>query len=173
MPRSMAKAAIAKNTTMHSATMAIVMPFSGSRRLLLMALLTSFWLAIEFVGFKELLGKLLQSGNGVGRRDLACGHQDHELVVGLIQVLALEECPKDGNVTQAGNLGAGIGETVVHQSGDHEALAIFDLEFGLGAPGAERRYHKAGDGEAVGKVERADLGIHPQMDVAVRHDDRS
>ncbi len=100
-------------------------------------LLTPFWLAIEFAWFEELLREFLQGRDRIGRGDPLRRHQHHQLVIRLVKVLALEECPQDGNVSEARDLGAVVGEAVVHQSRDHKALSVFDFKFGFCTAGAK------------------------------------
>ena len=42
-----------------------------------------------------------------------------------------EKISQDRDVAQAGNFVPNIGDAIVDQSGDDEALSIFQLEFGL------------------------------------------
>ena len=84
-------------------------------------------------------------------------------------LLGLEQLAQNRNVAEARHLGEGLGDLVVQQAGDDEALAAFEFDFGLDLAALVR----AGNGDAhdvtaVGVIERADLRRHLHADGAAR-----
>ena len=88
------------------------------------------------------------------------------------KLLLLEEITQDRNVAQARNLVLNVGDAIVHQARDHEALSILQFEFGLGLARAERRYGKSGNSQSIGEIESAHFRRDVQMNVSVGHDHR-
>src|ERR1035438_2933163 len=91
----------------------------------------------------------------------------------LLSALASEEIAEDGNVTKPRNFVHDVGDAVIHEAGDDEALAILQLEFGVGLAGAEGRDGGAGDRNCIGEVERAHLRHNVEVNVAIGLNDRS
>jgi len=96
------------------------------------------------------------------------GAEHHEFGIALLEALTLEKSAQDRNVAQARNLVPNVGDTIIDQTGDHEALSIAQLELSLGLARAQSWDSEARNSQRVGKIESADLGRDVQMDVAVR-----
>ena len=90
--------------------------------------------------------------------------QHHQLgALGAVR-LALEQVADDRQLAQDGDLGAVFLRQVVEQPGDHERLAVAQLDVGFRAPDGERGNAETRQGDAVAEVERAHLGLHLQAD---------
>src|SRR5271165_4237611 len=98
--------------------------------------------------------------------------ENHQFRIALLRALAFEKITQDRNVAQARNLIPDVGDTIVNQAGDHEALSIAQLELGLSLASAQGRDGETRNRKRVGKIQRADLGSNREMNIAVRHDHR-
>ena len=106
---------------------------------------------------------------GSPRENLRRDHH-HELGLILVRGLALEQQAEDRDVADARDLLQRGVHRVVDQAGDGERLAVLQIDLGLGATRAERGDPESLEQDAVGEVERADLGSHLQVHaIAVNH----
>src|SRR6476661_6847015 len=108
----------------------------------------------------------------VAGRNPMDGTQHHQFRIAFLRALAAKEIAQDWDVSQARNLVVDVGHAVVHQSCDHEALSILQLELGLRFPCTECGNGESGNCQRVRKVECAYFGCNLEMDVAVRSNDR-
>src|SRR6202162_4019243 len=102
------------------------------------------------------------------RRNPAHRAQNHQFRVALLRALALEEIAEDRDITQSRYLIAKICDSVIHQAGDDEALAILQFEFSIRLARADGGYGGSGNGDGIREIERTDLRNDVQVDVAVR-----
>ena len=72
--------------------------------------------------------------------------------------------PMNRDVADAGNLLQRRGHRVVDQAGNRERLSVAQLQLGFRAARAQRRNPEALQLDAVGEIERADLGTDLQVD---------
>src|ERR1022692_608968 len=144
---------------------------SGSRRInvrrgLLPYRLFGIKLLVIHVGFR-----IPRSGRSFSiGRDPMHRAQDHQFRIAFLKTLTLEKITEDRNIPEAGNFVPNIGDTIIDQASDHEALPIFQLEFSLSLARAQGRNGEAGNSQRVGKIESADLRSNHEVNVAVGHD---
>src|SRR5580700_9652979 len=129
-------------------------------------------LSIELVVVDERLG-ILGGGRwfGTGRNPVH-GAEHHEFGIALLDALTLEKITQDRNVAQARNFVPNVGDTIIDQTGDHEALSVAQLELGLSLARAQSRDSEARNSQSVGKIESADFGGDDEVNIAVGHDHR-
>src|ERR1700728_66600 len=86
------------------------------------------------------------------------------------KLLLRKKIPQDRNVAQSRNFVIDVGNAVVHESGDHKTLSVLQFKFSFGFAGAEGGDGKSGDGQRIGKVQRAHLRSDFQVNISVGHD---
>src|SRR5581483_1340329 len=87
-----------------------------------------------------------------------------------LQAAAAEEVSQDRNIAKSRNLVVNVCNSIIHQAGDHEALAVLQFKFGFSPARTERGHREPRDRERIRKIQRADFGSHLQMDIAVGRD---
>src|SRR5579885_2845744 len=102
--------------------------------------------------------------SGRNRLDALRRDQHHQFGVVSRQRPALRNLPQQRDIRQSGNLAQGVGDPVIQQAGDDEALAVFEFDFCLGAAGSQSRDIKTLKDQAVAVVERTDLRGDLQAD---------
>src|SRR5271163_187919 len=102
------------------------------------------------------------------RRNLAHRAQYHQFRIALLIALTLEEIAQDRDIAKERKFVRYVGDAVIHEAGDDEALAVLQFEFGFRFARADGRDRGSGDGDGIREIESADLGRDVQMDVAVR-----
>ena len=75
--------------------------------------------------------------------------------------------PSTGRFARPGNWFERVVVALLEQAGDGEALAVAQLDRGRGLAGDQARQAEAVDGDAVRRVQLADLGRDLQPDLAV------
>src|SRR6266853_529462 len=69
-------------------------------------------------------------------RDATHRAQNHQLGIAFCRALALEKIAQNWNVTQSWNLVVDVGDTIVHQTRNDEALAVLQFKFSVRPPRA-------------------------------------
>src|SRR5208283_996270 len=108
----------------------------------------------------------IQGGDGHGRafgefaggRDATGGTEDHEFGVVFLRALTFEKIAEDGDIAEAGDLVRDGGHAVIDEARDYEALAVLQLELGIGFACAERGNRCSGDSDGIGVIQRAYFG---------------
>src|SRR5688572_5072087 len=96
----------------------------------------------------------------VQRPHEARSDQHHELGLCGPFRLGLEQIPDHGDLAEERDRRGVVLRHVVEKSCDGEGLAITQLHIRLRTPGGQSRDPEAAERDAVGEVERADLGHH-------------
>src|SRR5689334_8779759 len=96
----------------------------------------------------------------IQRTDETGSDEDHQL--GLLRTfgLALKQVADNRKLAQDRNCRRVVLPSVVEQAGDRERLTVSQLDVGFGSTRRERRNAEALEGNAIRKVERADLGTY-------------
>ena len=97
----------------------------------------------------------------------------HQLILALVQSVALEQLAENRNIADTRNLLKLLGHAVVHQPGDRETLSVGKTHFRLDAIRRQRRNHKALQCQRVGEIQRADFGLDLQVNQAIRSQGRA
>ncbi len=84
-----------------------------------------------------------------------------------MHAFAAEESAEDGDVAQSGDFVGDIGDAIVDQAGDDEALAILEFEFGFSFARAESGDGRTRNGDGIGEVEGTNLRGDVEVDAAV------
>src|SRR6266404_5097916 len=135
---------------------------------------------LRFSLLRFLLGLLLFYSGQVGldgcrqsrvlswreRLDQTRGYYHQKLVRGLLARVAAEQLSQNRNIAQAFHLVHDVGDAIVDQTGDGEALAIFEDNFRFRYARRNRRNQESLQGNGVGEIQRADFGFHFQVDRA-------
>src|SRR5581483_3008554 len=75
------------------------------------------------------------------RTDAMHGAQNHQFGVVLLQAAAAEEVSQDRNIAKSRNLVVNVCNPIIHQAGNHEALAVLQFKFGF-SPARTERGHR-------------------------------
>ncbi|CAJ0729814.1 hypothetical protein R76706_02161 [Ralstonia mannitolilytica] len=97
---------------------------------------------------------------------------DHQLALLLVVVQALEEGADDGQIAQERHLVEVRQRRAAHQPADDEALAVAQLDHGVGAPRDDGRHGGAIERDAAAEVEVARLRGDFEGDAIFRQDGR-
>src|SRR5882762_1916306 len=107
-----------------------------------------------------------------GRNPARCA-QNHQFSSALLNGLALEKIAQNRNIPEPWNLAGDVGDPVVQQARDHEALAVLQFEFCIRFPCTNRWNSCPRDRYSVGEVQGTHLRHDPQMNVSIGLNHRS
>src|SRR5215831_8555592 len=114
-----------------------------------------FLLLLLFHGRQKRVGEIRKLGFFVlaKRLDEVRGDYDQQFVSRFLRRRALEEIAEDGNIAQVLDLLDLFRDVVVDQTGDCEAFAIFEHDFGLSFSLRQRGDEESLQRDGIGEVE--------------------
>src|SRR6266851_3277178 len=104
------------------------------------------------------------------RRNAVHRAQHDQLCRALLCVLAAEQIAQDRNIPQPRHFAVLVSYAIVHEPGDHEALAILQLKLRLRAACTQSRHGKSGNGERVSEIKLTHFRHYLEMNIVVGHD---
>src|SRR5580658_2580477 len=104
---------------------------------------------------------------GRNRRHYSRCNQHQELCFCPVLRLALEEVPQQRNAAQYGHLVVDVGDAIIYEPRDREALPVAQLHVGIHAARGNRGNEETGNRDGVGVVECADFRPDFEMNGAV------
>ena len=126
---------------------------------------------LHVMGRHEAVGRRRQPRSG-RRTDDVGGDDDHQLALVPLEAVGAEQGPEHRNIAEGGELADIVGDVVLQQAGDGEALSAAQFHRGLGAPGGQRGHDKVVQRDRVFARQLADLGAHVQVDPGFPDDGR-
>src|ERR1700684_3167492 len=108
----------------------------------------SGWLlgGVKLIFVEERL-RILRSSRRLGTGcDAMHRAQHHQFRIALLHILALEQIANNRKVGESRKFVGNLSHSVVHETGDHEALTVLQFKLRVCAPRAQGRNVKSGDG---------------------------
>src|ERR1043165_2352987 len=94
--------------------------------------------------------------------------EDEQLRICLVRAAGTEQVPDDWQIADPGKFGNLFCYTIIDETGNGETFAFVQFDFGFRSTRAYRRNQKTLNREGVREIERADFGLHLEMNQTIR-----